>query len=488
MRAPFPKTARIALGLLAGTTLGTSLAAFVVACSDDTSADRPGFDTVDAAPDAPESAPDAGVDAESHADASVPRDPFDPADEAVTCAVDAGPCAVDLVAGSNYFCARMSDGTVHCWGSDDFGGAGEPPRPPKGDPNPPPSSPVHIVDGVTDVTQLSAAGSTTCARSADGSIRCWGSNEVGQLGLDDVSPIWDEDRHPIPSLVALRAPADRVDVGPQTVCATLAGGGISCWGTNEHAELARRDDRLSYVLGPGAANLDPFTVIRTTAGTMTALGLTATGEVVSWGVVSGDKGLISGRVSSVSPDPAPNAIAHLKNVTSLVATSTKAKDEGGPFTLGPVPPPKVPPHAHACALANGEVYCWGRSDNGALCTGLPDLEATPAHAPVKGKAWPQQLAAGDEITCARMTDGSIQCCGAKGRGRLGTGKDEVFSAFFQPVVSFKGHAVRVATSDRAVCALVQGGSVECWGNNSFGELGTSVPDEDSHSTPMKIEF
>ena len=108
----------------------------------------------------------------------------------------------------------------------------------------------------------------------------------------------------------------------------------------------------------------------------------------------------------------------------------------------------------------------------------------PAHAPITGKAWPQKLAVGDEVTCARMTDGSIQCCGADHRGRLGNG----LSPLFTKVESFVGHAVQVATSHRAICALVQGGTVECWGSNQYGELGQGAPDQDAHPTPVKVVF
>ncbi|MBL0196101.1 MAG: hypothetical protein IPQ09_18120 [Myxococcales bacterium] len=72
-----------------------------------------------------------GPDAQAPFDSSVPdvdpRPPFDPADEAVVCA--STPCVVELAAGAAHFCARMSDGTVRCWGNDpngELGGAAPP--------------------------------------------------------------------------------------------------------------------------------------------------------------------------------------------------------------------------------------------------------------------------------------------------------------------------------------------------------------------------
>jgi alpha-tubulin suppressor-like RCC1 family protein len=462
---------------LAGLVSASALAA----CVDDGSETRPGFDAPDTGP--PAVLVEAGTDTGSTVDAGEERDPYDPADEPVTCAGTA-PCAKQLVAGRHHFCALMSDGTVRCWGDPEYGALGAPPpkNPPDG------GSGVRVVADLSTATQLSAARATTCARLGDGSVHCWGSNSDGQLGLDDVKPTWDEYEHMSPMPAAIRDPALRVDVGPHNVCAVLGPNKVSCWGQNDKAQLTRTP--LAFVMGPGLATLDPLSVATTSFGGNTGFVLTTGGEVFSWGAVAGNDGWVSGRMSSITPDPVPNRVL-VDHVTKLVASDSLQKDEGGPLgiaTIGPIPGPPIKAHGHACVIAAGEVHCWGRSDTGALCTGLPDEELLPAHAPVmKGrKAWPQQLAVGDELTCARMTDGTVQCCGAAGLGRLGTGFKDLYSAFLEPVTSFTGHAVQIATSYRAVCALVQGGTVECWGSNVHGELGTATPDESPHPSPVKI--
>ncbi len=463
--------------LASGTGLAPALALVLAACGDEAVAHP---DTgADAVVNQPET--DGGFDA---ADAEEPRDPFDPADEPVTCAANA-PCAKQITAGANHFCALMSDGTVRCWGGDEYGalGGGLPSKDPKDGPSK--AGFTTVVGGLTDVTQISAGRFTTCARRDDGSVWCWGQNSHGQLGLDDVRPSFDDQPHATPEPVALHDPAVRVDVGVRNACAVLVNGGVSCWGTNEEAQLARPGASLSYVLGPGTAELAPLTLAKPSIGDTTMLGLTTSGQVVTWAEVAGTTGFLGGRMTSINPDPTAGAIPQLAKVTSLVATATHDRPGSGGGGFPPKPPFKL---AHACALAGGEVYCWGRSDLGALGTGLPDEELAPAHAIIKGKAWPQQLAAGLEITCARMTDGTIQCCGADGRGRLGTGQKEPFSAFFKPVASFERHAVQVATSDHAVCALVKDGTVECWGGNSSGELATGTTDGDPHPSPVKVTF
>ncbi|MDB5213371.1 MAG: hypothetical protein JWO86_1298 [Myxococcaceae bacterium] len=474
-------------------------AAAVVACGSDPAGRA--FDETDAAqlPEAnvPEAAAETSTDAH---DASDERPPFDPKDEPITCASGAAACAVDLVAGGSHFCARMNDGTVRCWGDDAFGalGGGSPDR----DAGSPADAGVEAgtrtrtVAGLSGVTQLSASGATTCARVDDGGVLCWGDNGFGQLGLSSTKPSVDQDPHPTATPVPLTEAALRVDVGAENACALLASGGLWCWGNDEQGQLARDGIDTQFVIGPGAASIGPIALAYLRLGSTTLLAVTPAGDVVSWGTVGGNDGILAGRMTSISPDLVPQRIPQLSAVSSLAVSASFFKGEGGAFGtgatmgIGPAPPPAGPParHGHACAISGGEVSCWGRSDRGALCTGFPDAELLPAKAPIASKAWAQQVAVGDELTCARMTDGTVQCCGDDTRGRLGTGKVGLFSAFFGAAEGFAGHAVRVAASSRSVCALVQGGTVECWGSNQNGELAQGAPDDAPHPTASKVAF
>ncbi|MBS2017085.1 MAG: hypothetical protein JST00_29635 [Deltaproteobacteria bacterium] len=502
------------LTLLAAASLLAGGALAAAACSDDPA--RPQFEPPEAGGDVvvlPEtSAPDVATPPEV-------RDPFDPSPEPVVCAADASPCAVELTAGSRHVCARMKDGTVRCWGDDTRGSLGA--RAPRGDAGAGDAgdagpgdggagdaggSVVNTVYGLANVAQISAAGATTCARLEDGGVVCWGANTDGLLGLTNKgAPITDEDPHPIPSSIALPSAASRVDVGPSAACAVLTAGPVVCWGRDDQKQLARApfDAGGAYppIGAPAPAELPGLQVARVAGGTFSGLALTASGEVWSWGALAGDLGLVSGRVSSVSPDRTPRRIVQLEKVTSLAISPTitpepPPPDDDGVGTsggigigLGPIPfPPEPVPHAHACAIAAGEVYCWGRSERGALCSGIPDPSQVPLHAPIRTKAWPQQLSVGDESTCARMTDGTVMCCGDDTRGRLGTGKLVVHSAFFTKAEAFTGRAVQVVNTNDSVCALVQGGTVECWGDNRHGELGRGKPDALAHPTPAKVAF
>ncbi|MBX3251958.1 MAG: hypothetical protein KF901_32570 [Myxococcales bacterium] len=474
--------------------LGIAAGLLTAACGDDTASPDPGTDAAPAL-----DAPVAEADSPSTVDAGTDPDArgrFEPEDVPVAC--DASPCATQIVAGNDHFCARMSDGTVRCWGDNAFGVLGTMPEPDFGFPEPVPvpapapapapdaadaGPAVHVIGDLSGVTQLSAAGATTCALLQDGSVKCWGDNSTGQLGLALDPPAVDWDPHPTPSLVALDSPAKRVEAGHGAACALLASGQTWCWGKDDEQQLVRASAEPVFgwppVRGPGLASLEPLTATGLAIGESTMLGLSDQGEVWSWGSIH----LLSGRVGSVSPTVKPKRVAALTNVTKLVVSAWIQGMPEPPLFVFP------PPRAHACALAGGEIYCWGVSDVGALCTGRPDPEPLPAHAPIPlaAKAWPQQLAVGDEITCARMTDGTVHCCGSDVRGRLGTGKLIVLSPWFTRAQAFTGYAVQVATSNRAVCALMRDGTVECWGSNEKGELGRT-PDDTDHPSPVKVAF
>lgn len=477
-----PRVLRVGLFLLPCLVLAASTT--FVACADDRFLGAiegdGGSDAVGAA-DAAEAVRDAGEDPDA-------RGAFDPAEEPVTCTVPT--CATQLVAGGDHFCARMNDGTVRCWGGDSFGalGGSMATEMPDG------GVAVGVVQGLGGVTQLSAGGGTTCARTEDGGVHCWGDNRQAELGLAVEPAVFDEDAHSEPAPVALGEPAVRVDVAQGSACALLASGKLACWGKDDQKQLASESDAgvdIEHpVRGPGIAGVGSLSFARTSGGTFTRFGLDSAGQVFSWGALAGDEGIISGRVASVSPDSTPRRIESLEQVTSVAASVwIQPPWDPPPWNPGEPPPENKPPkpRGHACAIAAGEVYCWGASNAGALCTGIPDKEQEPRRAPFTAKTWPQQLAVADEITCARMMDGTVQCCGSDTRGRLGTGSVGVLSAFFQRASAFSGHAVRVATSNGAVCALVQGGTVECWGSNEKGELGRK-PDLEPHPSPSKIEF
>ena len=79
------------------------------------------------------------------------------------------------------------------------------------------------------------------------------------------------------------------------------------------------------------------------------------------------------------------------------------------------------------------------------------------------------LAAGSAHTCALMDDGSVSCWGSNAFGQLGDGSDVMSSSVPVRVGELRGVTALAASSEHT-CALAAG-QVHCWGNNRYGQLG-----------------
>ena len=86
----------------------------------------------------------------------------------------AGKTAVAVSVGSYHACAILSDGTLKCWGMNDYGQLGDDSFADRATPTP------VSVGGAAEL--LAAGNSATCAYVAGGLLKCWGDNNGGYLG------------------------------------------------------------------------------------------------------------------------------------------------------------------------------------------------------------------------------------------------------------------------------------------------------------------
>ncbi len=127
--------------------------------------------------------------------------------------------------GMNHSCALTSAGGVKCWGANGFGQIGD-----GTDTNR--LSPVNVTGLTSGVQALSAGGEHTCALTTGGGVRCWGNNDYGQIG--DGS---NTQRSTPVNVSGLTSGVQAISAGRFHTCAVLTSGAVRCWGSNEDGQL-----------------------------------------------------------------------------------------------------------------------------------------------------------------------------------------------------------------------------------------------------------
>ncbi len=131
----------------------------------------------------------------------------------------------------------------------------------------------------------------------------------------------------------------------------------------------------------------------------------------------------------------------------------------------------VPGGFHTCTLLSDRtVRCWGRNQDGQVGNGDSTTDVALPQA-VTGLSGVADLAAGWYHTCALMPDRTALCWGRNSRGQIGNATDTTPVPTPTPVSGLTG-ATALALGGYHACALLQNGSVQCWGDSDFGQVGS----------------
>jgi alpha-tubulin suppressor-like RCC1 family protein len=133
---------------------------------------------------------------------------------------------------------------------------------------------------------------------------------------------------------------------------------------------------------------------------------------------------------------------------------------------------------HACALTNGgDVYCWGRNDEGQLGNPNGNSEWAVKMTLPGGLSGVKKVVCGWDHTLAIAGDDRVWCWGSNGNDECGTAPGGASPA---PIVELS-NVTDVSSTLRTSCALRSDQTAHCWGHNPHGQ--TSVDPTQSTQFP-----
>jgi alpha-tubulin suppressor-like RCC1 family protein len=287
----------------------------------------------------------------------------------------------------------------------------------------------------------------------------------------------DADHQPAPIQVPRLVGVKQIATGATFSCALLADGKVSCWGTGRLAGDGKFRENAPPTAVAGVSGAKALT-----AGGYLMCAVVGNGKVKCWGL-EGHKGQQTPEVAD-AVDVRP-ASAH----ACALAKSGKGRCWGeGLFIAGGVPVSDaqqlVTGDSFACALTRDKkVKCWGSNDEGQLGV-APDMDLHKAPVEVTGLGAVARVIAGQTQACAILEDGSVRCWGSNTQGELAAGK---LSTDERPTVA-RGLAgiADVCVASMHACAKTEGGAVYCWGGNVAGQVGDGS--EARRLTPTAVSF
>jgi cysteine-rich repeat protein len=356
------------------------------------------------------------------------------------------------------------------------------------------------------VVALSSGDVHACALVDDGSVRCWGRNDQGQLGQGDTMARGTSPEHMGAGLPPIELGTDEAGAplravslcsGSEHSCVAFEDGRVKCWGGTYSGQLGlgepypRGDepgemgDLLPFVeLGTdGAGNL--LRAVEVVCGFEHSCARFDDGRVKCWGLnTSGELGL--GQAFALVGDQLGDMGDNLPFVDVCGACSVDALRAG---PLG------------TCALASGQPYCWGSNYYGQLARG--DTEHGYVPEPFDGLAVSPVLDVrlgygaicllGDaprRVVCAGWsgvgelgyTIGSADCA-ADPAACVGDAPGEAADA---PQALLLAEPEALFASPGRLCARLVTGVTQCWGLNVYGSLGVGSDQYQLAPTPLAL--
>lgn len=366
---------------------------------------------------------------------------------------------VQLALGTSHGCARMSDGTVRCWGSGEYGQLGNVSDQEQLTP--------QVVEGLGGVVDLVINASHTCARLSDDTLSCWGSNDAYSLQPTESDSV----RFPNPMGVQGVKSASLL---ADNLCVLTGENTMICKGQDGRGGCGDGHESGHYVASKTFVTVQPpepsSSLLQLFSGRSAHFVLAGDGSVYCWGV---DK--LAGIAYGVCP---------VSESVIDVGLVPKAFIVGAPSLLAEVAAASsvAVGEDFACAVhGDGKITCWGRNNLGQLGRGPTSASEGPASIFTLDSV--KQAAIGAKHACAVTSDGRLFCWGSNSKGQLGApcglglpclpGSDDV-PFVSEPALVRLSNVAEVRASDDYTCARTAESKVLCWGSNDLGQLGNGT--------------
>ena len=383
---------------------------------------------------------------------------------------------------SGFTCARMSDGTVKCWGFDEMGQTGvDPTASDACDPGALPCTKTpKTVAGLSNVTKIAVGGEHACAILSDKTVMCWGANGSKQLGAtsgETCVPAGASFAYPCshtPLAVTGLSNVTDLSLGSDHSCALLGDNTMKCWGSNETKQL-----------GVGSATVESCTDPTSThdcIGTPTSpSGLT---DVIAIAAGSGHT------CATTTAGSTPGTKCWGANGQSQLADGTTTDRDvptdmagGGSF----VPLWTGGTSSYTCGGQAGagtvlDVLCWGDNADKQIAGSGATVTSPSSLSYISADKTPTAFVGGNTVFVLEA-DGMF-AAGRNDVGQLGDGTTSTPADHTAPTGFTFDQVQQFAPGGDHTCALLTDSSVMCWGANVTGQLGDGTVTE-SH-TPKKI--
>ncbi len=307
-------------------------------------------------------------------------------------------CVRQLATGSEHSCALAADGSVWCWGGNDYGQLGDGTR------ESPRAIPQQVVD-LPPARFLVAGVFHSCAIDESGAVWCWGQNSGGlvsseffqttpargllaipaahlaagqfrtcAVGEDGSIWCWGGIDGPTPTqITGFPGPAVEVALAGDTACARLEDGSLWCWGRSDSGQAGTGNN-----LNPSVPTRNELSPVATdlSMGFDHGCAVVVDGSVWCWGsvpwlnpdgpVFSPEKTSLADAVEVIAGGAAGEASF---DCARLVDGSIACFEDGGSVSFLEIDSPAqtfAASNIHGCLSARGGISCWGVNDNGQL--------------------------------------------------------------------------------------------------------------------------